>query len=341
MRKFHAIFTVILVLAANSEMRVPTRANALGESLDNRPQTNSICRFNSMSLARDQGIVIGGSRSKEDLVSSTEPAALGTLLFIRDSRVDVSFLQSIPSVDELYFATLDEGWIFSNGFGTFITKDRGKSVRKVSSLNGARRLLFANDLNSAWYLSENETLMRYQDGNHIQLVAFKRFPYIKKLRYADRTHGLLLAVRNGVAELTRTLDGGATWMQTKIEPTVLDFEIANYGMEFVLTSTGLLTSNDLGNTWKSIGPEAEYSFDRVFFLNRETGWVVGSKICQTQNAGVKWHCQALGSQLAREGFVGVAFTDTRNGWIVTGSAIYRSTDGGASWSRHYGCNEAK
>lgn len=70
----------------------------------------------------------------------------------------------------------------------------------------------------------------------------------------------------------------------------------------------------------------------VFFINEDTGWVIGDggTILCTKNGGETWEVQ--NSQSAYH-FKGVHFSNSMNGWTVGSNGTYRyTTNGGETWN---------
>ncbi len=107
--------------------------------------------------------------------------------------------------------------------------------------------------------------------------------------------------------------------------------------------TSLIAQND-GWTMQNCGKDL-YLTD-VYFLNADTGWVVGygglegyGFVMTTTDGGVSWIAQD--SSLTQ--YMAIQFTDKDHGWIVgyrksaNQGAIYHTSDGGQSWSLKDSC----
>ena len=68
----------------------------------------------------------------------------------------------------------------------------------------------------------------------------------------------------------------------------------------------------------------------VFFLNPLQGWVVGRKgvLLHTQTGGANWEVDSLGPGNLTD----VYFVDNTHGWAWGAGQLWRTTDGGNSWS---------
>ncbi|MCX6162508.1 MAG: YCF48-related protein [Ignavibacteriae bacterium] len=82
--------------------------------------------------------------------------------------------------------------------------------------------------------------------------------------------------------------------------------------------------------WYSLNSGTTQGLRSVYFVNSNTGWVVGwgSTVLKTTNGGNNWI-----SQSAYGDFQSVTFIDQFTGWIVGGGPqIYKTTNGGNNWT---------
>jgi photosystem II stability/assembly factor-like uncharacterized protein len=111
----------------------------------------------------------------------------------------------------------------------------------------------------------------------------------------------------------------------------------------------IIKTTDAGENWLIIPHDSASVFSSVYFINSDTGWVIGSVSfgwgwwgygvsLKTTDAGNSWTCDTVGSI----GLRSVYFADQNNGWIVGGyvddgynGLMYRTTDGGINWIFQY------
>ncbi len=98
--------------------------------------------------------------------------------------------------------------------------------------------------------------------------------------------------------------------------------------------TLLFCSHSFGQ-WTALSSGTNYQLQEVYFLNQDTGFVVGlDKIFKTSDGGNSWQTVHLGSQIIS----GVYFSNNTNGYAVgidaslNKSTILQSTDGGNNWT---------
>lgn len=152
------------------------------------------------------------------------------------------------------------------------------------------------------------------------------------------------------------------------EGAVLGAQLVTPTSGWALTRTGLAWTGDGARSWRTITPRAVPAarVRGAFFLDERTGWMVASArtketgtqvqlaVYRTGNAGASWGWSSLGTldlggddaAGGYEGGFGVlaqpSFVDQRNGWVsvLTSSSrykahrfLFRTTDGGATWTR--------
>ena len=142
-----------------------------------------------------------------------------------------------------------------------------------------------------------------------------------------------------LVEIFRTTDGGKSWT------AVSDFSQngRKTGLLFVNATTGWAISNGLyvthdgGATWQQQtlpGPlgQGQASVGLPTFFNDHDGLLPGdSKILVTHNSGTTWQPEPGSFLPASSGLV--TFIDLQHGWAADsgGTALYRTSDGGAHW----------
>ena len=140
-----------------------------------------------------------------------------------------------------------------------------------------------------------------------------------------------------------TTDGGTTWEQQLNRPIFfnsVDFINSNEGwavgssIEQYGEGVILHTING-GKTWTTQSNPIIESVDKVFFLDKNNGWVVSNdwwgQIAHTTNGGQTWTSQ---TNPTKNPIVDVFFINPQKGWAVgMDSTILRTTDGGLTWLR--------
>jgi len=151
--------------------------------------------------------------------------------------------------------------------------------------------------------------------------------------------------------LTHTEDGGASWVEQRIDTkhhAINDIYFANKEVGFALAGDMIFRSGDGGQSWQEsykISPAAVrgatpelYS---LRFNGKKKGWVVGSLargenvigslLAITRDSGATWQMLEAGTQ---QELIHIDFIDDERGWIVgAGGAILHTEDAGETWTR--------
>lgn len=94
----------------------------------------------------------------------------------------------------------------------------------------------------------------------------------------------------------------------------------------------ILTTSNGGTSWSAQSSPVTQHLFSVFFLDENNGWIVGkaAKVLKTTNGGLNW-------TESNTGITGdlwdVQFLNTSVGYVASGNGMYKTVDGGSSWSR--------
>jgi len=150
--------------------------------------------------------------------------------------------------------------------------------------------------------------------------------------------------------LSRTDDGGHSWVQQTVETTnaINDIYFRDKEAGFLIAGNAIFATRDNGTRWSEVRrllpsefDEAEVELYSVRFANKKKGWVVGSVskgdrvidsiLLTTENAGETW--QRLRAPTRLE-LIHIDFANDKRGWIVgTGGTILATVDGGQTWTK--------
>jgi len=187
------------------------------------------------------------------------------------------------------------------------------------------------------------------------------FDQVRDIHMVDQNRGYAAGtayVGDGTA-VWRTLDGGATWTDVKMQNTnILDAE-GYWGM--AVTANRVLIVGDRDVTARSTNPwgacsadvfecanlftqadiSPHYIFHDVFFVDRNRGWAAGSRtytpqqwgqeIFATQDGGQTWTTQFERSPASTlSGYFrleSISFADANDGWAAGSSELFPTTAG--------------
>jgi len=149
------------------------------------------------------------------------------------------------------------------------------------------------------------------------------------------------------------------WSNTSISPFFIDEQygwVAGYGGNVLATTDG-------GETWSIYSTQSRADLYDIFFINRDTGWAVGNAdgkagiilgfpplvyfhiygvFEKTTDGGKTWVTvptplvfNTAWPEKVYHWYKQVQFIDDQHGWIMTDERyVYRTTDGGYSWTTH-------
>jgi photosystem II stability/assembly factor-like uncharacterized protein len=147
-----------------------------------------------------------------------------------------------------------------------------------------------------------------------------------------------------------TSDAGAHWDSVTLSrapgaASAISFVDARHGWlvssAYDLSSSSIFVTSDGGLTWKlQYTTGANVALRDVAFTDAHHGWAVGQSenlqgvclVLTTNDGGASWSRRNLSSEGVFAG-MHVTFTDQDHGWVVCGSVIYATVDGGRHWWR--------
>ena len=150
--------------------------------------------------------------------------------------------------------------------------------------------------------------------------------------------------------LSRTDDGGHSWVQQTVETTnaINDIYFRDKEDGFLIAGNAIFATRDNGTHWTEVRRFLPREFDdadvelySIRFSSKKKGWVVGSVskddrvidsiLLYTEDGGETWGRQRAPSRLE---LIHIEFANDKRGWIVgTGGTILATVDGGQSWAK--------
>ncbi len=144
-------------------------------------------------------------------------------------------------------------------------------------------------------------------------------------------------------KLYKTTDGGLNWTKTFTAPApILDLKVIDENNLYLISASAVYKSSNGGLSWNvSIPYSMNFSPDKLFFINKNTGFVLyeprdsyyaGGTYKKTTDGGATWTDYKI-STTYNENFSDIYFTDENNGYALprTHNALYITKDGGAKW----------
>ena len=228
----------------------------------------------------------------------------------------------------VHFRSESEGWCIGEGGALIHTTDAGQTWTPIETGTENNLHDFFIRGRVGWIVGDWGTLLKTTDGGQsfaqIEGATFHR-KSLKGVHFVDDTHG---------------------WIVTYNAPTTSDS--GNTG--------DIYHTSDGGKTW-DIQLETGAALFNLYFIDTETGWVVGDQrhVFRTANGGNTWELVTHGSNERHKASYGqpeylgneplhtftlydVVFTDTQHGWIVGDLGVILHTDSGGSgkWKHQRG-----
>ncbi len=237
------------------------------------------------------------------MLSSTlgfNAAGFGKLYRTTDGGVswmNVCSKVSSASISSVWMKTSDEIWAVggSNVVGgeVLVSSNGGSSwEKKVSRYPKWLRDITFTTPNEGWVVGDQGALLKSTDGGDTWSPVAQTTAGLKTILFLDQIHGWC----GGAGVILATIDGGTLW-----------------------TSTDIANGDDV---------------NAIFLKNTSEGWACGGSVNEgrgvifhTSDGGLSWQTQFSGLV---NPLLGIAFTDSVNGWSV-GDVVLRTSDGGQNW----------
>jgi photosystem II stability/assembly factor-like uncharacterized protein len=245
----------------------------------------------------------------------------------------------IPSpadyLDGVAFVSPLEGWV-AGGDTVLHTTDGGASWQRQPTPGAwVYSMSFADSLHG-WIVGED--VLATVDGGETWEIQDIDTP--DRLWGVDAVSASNVVIVGQGGGLFTTVDGGATWVNrlNGMPETTLGIDANDSLHAWAAGQYGETAYTvDGGSTWVRVPIDTFGDLDAVDFLSdNTTGWAVGSNsipqsvIYRSNDGGAAWTHQFTGGDYTQ--FYGVAAISRRVAVAVGSHGIWRTTDGGLSWS---------
>ena len=183
-------------------------------------------------------------------------------------------------------------------------------------------------------------LLRTDDGGRSWGGAAYPAAWTRVLDARVRADGLALIVGHNPAvareNLARSADGGVSWQVIALPLDDIAVKVLRLDTEAALVSAAsgrLWRSVDGGLAWTPAGTTGPLAAPLLDFPSADVGFALQGgptpRLHRTLDGGVTWQLRSSG--LPPFGMM-LAFADAQTGLLRTTDGVFRSTDGGASWT---------
>jgi photosystem II stability/assembly factor-like uncharacterized protein len=243
----------------------------------------------------------------------------------------------VPS--SVHFTDESNGWIVGNE-GTFLkTTDGGTNWVSLQTTNQVSySTVFFINQDIGWVADSDGVVLKTENGGESwsSYEVGTLYP-LEDLQFLDHQTGWVVGYGGGIF---KTTDGGLNWVLQETDLDVPGYEPDYEDVHFVDNQTGwvsgvyfdfddnnsvisyhfLLKTDDSGQTWKTQLTDTVNTFEEIFFLDEQAGWISLSEkkrgtscIIQTTDGGENWTRSAFVNERPLNS---IYFVDKQNGWAV-------------------------
>jgi photosystem II stability/assembly factor-like uncharacterized protein len=270
-----------------------------------------------------------------------------------------------PKVRSSAFQGADLAWLVTDREGALLfTSDTGKTWNKVqgNAVGGRFDAVSFIDPKHGWAVNGKGQVWQTEDGGQSWTAISKltasgsddwRFISAHQLEFLDERNGWI----RETFSIWRTGDGGFNWRKVfPPSPSKSEIKGQSTGGYFgdsknawVSGTNGeVYDTHDGGETWRIQTVLANGDFDDIYFLDEQTGWLLGyiggethTQLYRTDDGGEAWHKYPIANMQIES----TQFLNPNDGWAVGTEAspvadnrsirgvLLWTTDGGRSWKR--------
>jgi photosystem II stability/assembly factor-like uncharacterized protein len=231
------------------------------------------------------------------------------------------------------------------------TADGGVTWQRIQPQGSGQRLwdVKYSDLNTAFFGGDNGAISRSTNGGASWAsIQSGGAGVTHKFDFVDARHAW---AGQDAGEIVYTVNGGRQWIRATVggfdafgKIMAVSFADTSMGWAggsdaFFGGSNGLVSrSSDGGKTWQVQLVIPNFTFNGLEAIDPLTAFGVGGfdlvgggAVLRTLDGGSSWQDVSPVSA----GFRDIFFLDSRTGWVA-GSSLYKTTNGGTSWTRQFG-----
>lgn len=242
-------------------------------------------------------------------------------------------------IADVFFLDGSTGWAVGDAGLILKTTDGGATwVGQASGVSTRLTQVRFSDASHGWAVGMQATILRTTDGGATWVV---QAPGVATNYYGGTSSLMIVGSQEAIATFdgntTRTtVDGGEHWVVSSIVPRL----VTPNGTMWSLDSSGLVKSNDLGqHVTTSLSALYPLSVQTVNFADDLHGWATGTDysnypsqlLWHTADGGATWQ-QVTPNGLPPYFSGSVTVNADGSAWLNTGSQLYRTEDGGASFT---------
>jgi photosystem II stability/assembly factor-like uncharacterized protein len=264
-----------------------------------------------------------------------------TILKTTDGGANWSIVNSsLSSINQIYFADFNNGWVTSNDFTNTIRKTTNGGSTWTTQYSGPNNTSFSSlyftSSTVGYALGANtaQILKTTNGGTNWTLVNTPNQSYNNYAVHFNVSSADGWMVGDGGTVL-KTTNGGNTWTSQTSGTTALLTGVYAFSSSvawFTGLSGTIKKTTDGGSSWTSQSSGVTTTLYDIKFFDANNGLCVGDqgKILKTTNGGSTWSSITSGTSNALRS---IFYTSSTVVYIVGhGGTILKSTNGGTNWS---------
>lgn len=186
--------------------------------------------------------------------------------------------------------------------------------------------------------TDTSFIFKTTDGGNNWLTTYFDSLYLVCMDFVDKSVGYSGGANVGTGIIKKTTNGGIDWFTVSGIPyqIIEDIEFTNKDTGWISSTNpfdgGLWRTTDGGASWQT-QMSASNRPSKIFFINSNTGWVIGSSnynLYKTTNSGENWIIQYGFASIP----IDIFFVSVDTGWVTGGgggTGIMKTTNGGNNW----------
>ncbi len=213
----------------------------------------------------------------------------------------------------LFSSPIKAQWIWQNPVptGNVLSAIKYINQSKAFIVGGGSTILCSTDSGNSWTLAPAGKMGHLYDVDS----------YGEQLIVAVGENGLIV----------KSVDGGITWTSKilPVQTNLLSISIISQSLMVAAGGSKIIKSTDGGDSWSvPTAPELLQLRD-VLLVSTKIGYAVGSAVYRTTDA-----CQSFIKMNLpySDQFLSISYPSSLAIYIASGRALYKSTDGGITWS---------
>jgi photosystem II stability/assembly factor-like uncharacterized protein len=187
--------------------------------------------------------------------------------------------------------------------------------------------------NNTGYAISRSAIFRSTDGGDHWSQVYQTNKTLFNIAMGNQNNAMFTSASNTVLF---TNNGGLSFDSIELAAkTIDDIFFVGESTAYAVGEKTWKTVN-AGKNWTSLyafSPNQNDNLSGLFFLDEQTGWVTGNGFFKTSNGGVTW-TNIPGSITGFGRDIGnVFFPTTTTGYMTSAAAIFKTSDGGSSFTR--------